>query len=93
MEKVQHEKYATWNKCNIKKCNMEEVQHGKNATWKKLNKKIVEAQQEPPQASKMEKIATILPAALCSKQSAAGRNCNMRRLQLEKNVKRKHWNV
>ena len=32
MEKVQHEKYATWNKCN-----MEEVQHGKNATWKKSN--------------------------------------------------------
>ena len=37
MEKVQHEKYATWNKCNIKKCNMKEVQHGKNATWKKSN--------------------------------------------------------
>ena len=29
MERVQHEKSATWKKCNMKK-----VQHGKSATWK-----------------------------------------------------------
>ena len=34
MEKVQHEKSATW-----KKCNMEKVQHEKSATWKKCNTK------------------------------------------------------
>ena len=25
---IQHEKSATWKKCNMKKCNMEKVQHG-----------------------------------------------------------------
>ena len=42
MKKVQHEKSATW-----KKCNMEKVQHGKSATWKKYSMEKVEVQPGP----------------------------------------------
>ena len=56
---MQHEKNATWKKCNTekvqhgksatrksatcKKCNTENVEHAKSATWKKYNMKIAEA--------------------------------------------------
>ena len=35
MQKVQHEKSATWKKYNMKKVRVEKVQHRKSATWKK----------------------------------------------------------
>ena len=33
-ERVQHEKCAIWNKCNIKKIHTKKVQHEKRETWK-----------------------------------------------------------
>ena len=63
MEKVQHEKSATWKKCNMKKvqhgkvqhensatwkqCNMKKEQHWKSTTWKKRDMEIIEAYPEP----------------------------------------------
>ena len=39
MEKVQHEKRATWKKCNMKKVQHGKVQHEKSATWKQCHMK------------------------------------------------------
>ena len=91
---MQHEKSATWTKkCDMEKVQHEKVQHGSSRGVARI-----------PWTFKMENFANLSILDVCGDpgynngnsaewKKCYMKNCNMRKLQQEKNAKRKHCNV